>query len=186
MKNLYLLSDIELVEIFLAGNKCAFEVLYERHYNFIQNCCLGIVKNKSIAQELTQETFLRVLCKIHNFKNTTFRGWIWAIAHNLAVNKLIRIEREEKMDNPSSKPHNFPSTMEHDPVKSLQDKECNHLLLNALEELSEVIRKCVIDRYCHGNSRADIAKAHQLSLSQVDYRLRVGLQFLRKRLEGLI
>lgn len=186
MKKLYLLADIELVEIFLAGNKRAFEVLYERHYNFIQNCCLGIVKNKSIAQELTQETFSRVLCKIHYFRNTNFKGWIWTIAFNLAINEWKRIKRKEKKVNSSLNPDDIQSTIKNDPLKNLQDKEIEHLLLNALKGLPELTRKCIIEHYCDETSCIDIAEAHQLSLNHVYYRLRIGLQFLRKKLEGLI
>jgi len=188
-KELRLLSDIELVELFLGGNRGAFETLYVKYDGYIWTCCFRIVKNKSIADDLTQDTFLRILCKIHDFKNTNFRGWIAKIASNLAINEWIQIKRKEKRVNSSVDSHVIQSTAKNNPLKNLQnlqDEEDECLLLNALEQLQELTRKCVIDRYCYGNSRADIAKAHQLSLSQVDYQLRIGLRFLGKKLEGLI
>ena len=184
-KELCFQSDIELVELSLAGNKGAFEMLHARYYNYIWTCCFRIIKNESIAEDLTQDTFLRALCKIHYFKNGNFRGWLWKIAFCLDINEWKRIKREEKKVNSSLDLDDIQSAS-NNPLKNLQNKEDEQLLLNALEQLQELTRKCVIDRYCYENSRADIAKTHQLSLSQVDYQLRIGLRFLKEKLKGSV
>ncbi len=181
-----MLSDIELVELFLAGNKDAFKTLHSRYYDKIWFCCCGIVKNKSVADDLTQDTFMQILCNLKNFRKDNFRGWVLRIASNIAINELKRIRRIEKKSRSQLNPNDIQSTTKNDPLEILENKEKECLLLNALEELPELTRKCVIERYCHGISCTDIAETHQIGEWKVRHRLHNGLQFLRKKLEGLI
>lgn len=65
------------------------EKLYEEYYQIVYKYLLCLTKNSDIAEELTQETFYKVIKKIHTFKGKSkFSVWICEIAKNLWYDEL--------------------------------------------------------------------------------------------------
>lgn len=78
------LSDEELVQqLILKPNHQDFEILVKRHQSRLRLYLRGLCVNQAIADELAQETFLKVYKSIAQFKNqSSFKTWLIAIARN--------------------------------------------------------------------------------------------------------
>lgn len=73
------------------GSKEAFEVLYDRHKTQIYSYIDNMVRSKPWAQELTQDTFMRVFEKRAMYRQEyTFTSWLYSIARNLTLDELKR------------------------------------------------------------------------------------------------
>jgi RNA polymerase sigma-70 factor (ECF subfamily) len=83
------LDDSEVVAAFLAGNRRAFDELVERYQNRLLNFVYRTTGDRERAEDLVQETFIRVYRHLHRFDQTKkFSTWIYTIASNLAKNEL--------------------------------------------------------------------------------------------------
>ncbi len=105
-------DDAVLVAAFLGGSNEAYNVLYQRHSGFVHRIANNILKNPDDADDIVQEVFLRVANKISALnKHASFKSWIQSIAHNLAINCLIKnnyhphAHFEEERDGISYDPH---------------------------------------------------------------------------------
>ena len=83
------LTDSQVVQAFLDGEQRAFGELVRRYDNRLVNFVFRTVGDRERAQDLVQETFVRVYRHLHRFDQTKkFSTWIYTIASNLAKNEL--------------------------------------------------------------------------------------------------
>ena len=83
------LTDSQVVQTFLDGNARAFGELVDRYDKRLLNFVYRTVGDRERAQDLVQETFVRVYRHLHRFDQTKkFSTWIYTIAGNLAKNEL--------------------------------------------------------------------------------------------------
>ena len=83
------LDDSAVVAQFLAGEKRAFNELVERYQTRLLNFVYRTTGDRERAEDLVQETFIRVYRHLHRFDQTKkFSTWIYTIASNLAKNEL--------------------------------------------------------------------------------------------------
>jgi RNA polymerase sigma-70 factor (ECF subfamily) len=83
------LGDSQLVQSFLDGNDRAFGELVGRYDKRLLNFVFRTVGDRERAQDLVQETFVRVYRHLHRFdQSKKFSTWIYTIASNLAKNEL--------------------------------------------------------------------------------------------------
>jgi len=176
--------DEEFIGQFLAGSHEAFRELYYRYYAMVRRICSNIIENEAVAEELTQDTFLKVLCELHNFRSGNFSGWLKSVARNLALNKRIRKTIEKKALNSLINSDVIQSSRTRDPAKNSEDKELKRFLSQALEELPELTRKCVVAFYT-GYTYAEIAKMYYLTVGQVESHLRKGRLYVENKLKRL-
>lgn len=88
-KRLAELDDSQVVRRFLAGEEKAFAELVHRYDKRLQNFVYRTVGDRERAEDLIQETFVRVYRHLHRFDQTRkFSTWIYTIAGNLAKNEL--------------------------------------------------------------------------------------------------
>ena len=91
------MTDEELVVFYAQGNNAAFDVLLNRHKSSIHSYIYFMVRNKELAEDIFQETFVKVIMTIKQGRyteNGKFKAWITRIAHNLIIDG-IRQERNE-------------------------------------------------------------------------------------------
>src|SRR5437868_7134418 len=89
-------SDSQLVALYQKGNEGAFEMLLHRHKSRIYTAIYLIVKDRYIAEDLLQETFIKAINTIKSDKYNEegkFAPWISRIAHNLAIDHFRREKR---------------------------------------------------------------------------------------------
>jgi RNA polymerase sigma-70 factor (ECF subfamily) len=83
------LDDSGVVAAFLDGNKRAFGELVERYQNRLLNFIYRTTGDRERAEDLVQETFIRVYRHLHRFdQSKKFSTWIYTISSNLAKNEL--------------------------------------------------------------------------------------------------
>ena len=76
-----------------------FDELYYDTKSIVYYTILGIVKDPSLSEDLMQETYLKMLEKIHTFKkSTSVKAWLTTIARNIAINEYNRRKREVYVD----------------------------------------------------------------------------------------
>lgn len=97
MEILFSMTDEELVESYAEGNNSAFEVLLSRHQQSLFGYIIYTVRNRDMADDIFQDTFIKAITTIKQGKYTEsgkFRAWITRIAHNLIID-YFRQERNE-------------------------------------------------------------------------------------------
>src|SRR6187549_4006667 len=90
------LSDSQLVALYRKGNEEAFEMLLHRHKSRIYTAIYLIVKDRYVAEDLLQETFIKAINTIKGDRYNEegkFAPWISRIAHNLAIDHFRRNKR---------------------------------------------------------------------------------------------
>ncbi len=84
-------DDIELARAARDGSNDAFAALVERHEVGLFRFLRMRVGNPELAEDLTQEAFVRAWTKLHRFDPTRpFSNWLYTLAANLATNRLRR------------------------------------------------------------------------------------------------
>lgn len=83
------MSDEELIDRILEGDEEAFGALLERYHVKVINVCLGILHNRSDAEDAAQEVFIQVFQSIDGFRRqSALSTWIYRIAVNKSINHL--------------------------------------------------------------------------------------------------
>jgi len=93
------LSDQELVKNYLSGDNVSFEILLMRHKGRVFSFIMSKVKNRVIAEDIFQDTFIKVVNSLQKGKYNEegkFLPWMMRIAHNLVIDHF---RKESKMKN---------------------------------------------------------------------------------------
>lgn len=84
-------SDVELVNLTLAGQQEAFALLVERYKDAVQNLAYRMLSNITEAEDITQEVFVRAYTQLATYKPAhKFSTWLLSIASHLAIDQLRR------------------------------------------------------------------------------------------------
>jgi RNA polymerase sigma-70 factor (ECF subfamily) len=87
------MKDDELIQQVKAGQTQAFSVLYETHKRAVFAICLRMLRDRSLAEDLTQEAFLCAFRRVDSFRgDCAFRTWL----HSIAVNSVLMHFRSRK------------------------------------------------------------------------------------------
>ncbi len=135
----------------------------------------------SLAQDLTQETFLRVLCYHASRGSRPFRPWLYAIATNLARDhfKSAAVRRALSFDAPQFEPCEDERA---GPESQALAAEQRTTIIAAFCTLSSEYRAVLLLRFYSEMSLQEVADILNIPLGTVKSRLSVGLSRLRKTL----
>jgi RNA polymerase sigma-70 factor (ECF subfamily) len=150
-------SDAEIASRIQARDAAAFELLYQRYQEAIYRHLMGIVRQEAAAQDLSQEVFLRVWTRAEQWSGQgAFKGWLYRIATNLALNYLrdqrrrpaepLRAEESSAWDEWSSEeelpaPGWLVDTLTPGPDAALEQAEQRAWIQSAVETLAEQKRE---------------------------------------------
>lgn len=85
-------EDLALVEKVKQNDRAAFDILYTKYKKRILNYIYRLINNRALAEEITQEAFIKAYTRIQQFKpNGTFSSWLYAIARNETKNELRKM-----------------------------------------------------------------------------------------------
>lgn len=182
-------SDSDLVSHYKGGNEEAFEELVSRHKSRIFTTIYLIVKDKYTAEDLLQDTFIKVVKTIKSGKYNEegkFLPWVLRIAHNLAIDYFRKDRRYPTIVmEDGSKVFNTLEFAE-DSIESHQIKsDTNALLKKLVQELPESQKEVLIMRHYMQMSFQDIAEATDVSINTALGRMRYALINLRKKMQNL-
>ena len=170
------------------GDLDALSALLTRYQNRLYRYLLRLVREPAEAEDLFQQTWLRVAEKIRQFDpRRNFEAWLFTLARNLAIDHLRRI-RPESLDQPAadtageSAAARLPSH-ERPAIEGILARERAGRLGAALEMLPMVQREVLTLRFEEEMKLEEIAEVLDAPLSTVKTRLRRALERLREMLE---
>lgn len=159
------LEDHELVARTVSGELDAFAELVRRHQSFVYGACMRIVKNPALAEDLTQETFIRAWRALPDFEgNSKVRSWLYRIGHNLSLNAVTRAKEYPAEELPESLATRTP---ERQAVLS----EMNEAMHAAIESLPRDLKEPLVLREFEHMSYEEIAQHLDLPLNTVRTRI---------------
>ena len=184
MKDVYNLSDGQLITLYLEGDNKSIETLIFRHQNKVFTSIYLLVKDKYIADDIFQETFIKAIDTLRSGRYADegkFLQWVLRISHNLCVDyfrkksriPIIRTNDEQdifevlKFEEPNAE-ENIIRREEKEHVKKL------------LDLIPQDQREVIILRHFANLTFREIASITDCSINTALGRMRYGLFNLRR------
>jgi len=179
------LSDNELVQRYLGGDFTSLEFLINRYKDKIFSYILVNVKNYHLAEDIFQDTFIKVVRSLNlgNYTdNGKFISWVLRIAHNLVIDHYRHEKNLNIVSNDASPIDYFNSPKFSD--ENIEDFIINEQILeevrDLIDELEEEQRQVVIMRHYLDLSFKEIAEKTGVSINTSLGRMRYALINLRR------
>ena len=175
------------------GYETAFRELVRRYERPLFSLLYRMVRDRALAEDLAQETFIKVLNGIGSYNpQFKFSSWIFKIANNAAIDHL----RKRDLDTLSldGSPHAAtPQEMQatalqlgdraESPLQELEARELGGAIERAIARLRPEYRACILLRHVEGFSYEEIARTLDLPLGTVKTYIRRARNELRSYLE---
>lgn len=183
-------AEAKLVERLAQGDESALLEVLAGHRDRIYNLALRITGSVEDAEEVAQDTFIRMLDKIEQFEGRSTLGtWVYRMGMNLALMKRRSSTRrpEQSWEDPMGAfteegLHAAPIRKWRGSVLDIQKEETGRAVRDAVEKLPDEYRMVVVLADLEGRSRQEIANALELSIPAVKSRLHRARLALRKML----
>lgn len=176
--------DNQLIREYIEGNNASFEVLVHRHSKKVFAYIMMIVNNRDIAEDIHQDTFLKVIHTIKSGKYNEegkFIQWVMRIAHNLSIDHFRRNNRMPMMENNDT--FDIFDVL-YGQELSVEDKmvrdQIHSDVKSLLDFLPEEQREVMYMRHYQDMSFKDIAEQTNVSINTALGRMRYALINLRK------
>jgi RNA polymerase sigma-70 factor, ECF subfamily len=160
--------------------------LVERYQHRLYRYLLRLVSRPSTAEDLFQQTWLRVMERIQYYDpRRSFEGWLFAVAHNLAIDYLRR-RQPESLDEPlPSGETQSDLTRSENPsaLELLLSKERAGCTLEAVAELPLAFREVITLRFEEEMKLEEIATVLAMPMGTVKTRLHRAMKALRQIME---
>jgi RNA polymerase sigma-70 factor (ECF subfamily) len=172
-------KDSDIVKRAKRGDIVAFETLIRRHRGRVYNIAYRILKNREDAEDVVQETFVKVFQHLAGFQErSSFYTWIGRIAINLTLLKLRRRKRERNV-----LPLKGPIIdLSGGPEESLSRKELRKLLKASINSMPERMKKPFVLKEIEELPYRDIAKSLSISIPACKSRVHRARLYLRHKL----
>lgn len=120
------------IQAILAGDSHEFSVLVDTYKNVVFTVALRMVKNREEAEEVAQDTFIKVFKSLGKFKgDSKLSTWIYRIAYNTCLDRLKKSGRDR-------------NNIAIDEIEGFEIKNIDNALDNIVKsERAELIRKCI-------------------------------------------
>jgi len=172
------------------GDLNALSELIARYQNRLYRYLLRIVRQPAEAEDLFQQTWLRVVEKIRSFDaSRNFDAWLFTLARNLAIDHLRRI-RPQSLDEPIENSWHGETAADripckdHTPLDHAVAVERRAQIEEAMARLPVMYREVLTLRFEEEMKIEEIAQVTGVPVSTVKSRLRRSLEQLRSALEA--
>lgn len=178
-------SDKDLICQFLEGNQYSLEKLIQRHQNRVFAYILMVVKDKQLADDIFQDTFIKVINTVKSgaYKEEgKFIQWVMRIAHNLIIDYFRKSKRLPTVENDKDDFDIFDTIRFTDP--SVEDRMITEQIHEDVRKLIEYLppeqKEVLFMRHYSEMSFKDIAEQTDVSINTALGRMRYALINLRK------
>ena len=185
----------EFLEKLKAGDAAAFDTLVTRYTTDIYALLHRLTEDAEEARDLTQETFLRALKAVKNFRgDADLKTWLYRIAINESRNRFRWWKRRNRSKTISLDAELSQTNItlieiiegnSANPESETLRRERQTALRVALKKLSAHYREAIVLRDIEGLSYEEVAAALDANIGTVKSRIARGREELRKMLEGL-
>lgn len=172
-KNLKALDDFKLINEALAGNMNAFGDIVNKYESMVAKIIIPMLGNSYDADDIGQETFIRLYKSLDKFKGESQLGtYLARIAINLSLNEIKKRSQHRNLtlDNNNELPN----------VENERSKDITDMVNSSLEALDPKFRSVIVLRHIQGFSTKETATILNLPLGTVLSRLSRGQNKLKK------
>jgi RNA polymerase sigma-70 factor, ECF subfamily len=186
-------GDADLVRRARDRDEAAIRSIMQANNRRLYRIARGILRNDSEAEDVVQETYVRAFTHLESFRgDSSFATWLARIAMNEALGRLRR--QRPSVDWTTLEPGfleaqiiQFPvSASSEDPEKTMAQREIQHVVEHAIDELPEIFRIVFITRVIEGMNVEETAEILGLKPETVKTRLHRARTMLRDNVEKKI
>lgn len=175
-------TDEELMAGLAAGDILSLEALYDRYGGLVFSVSLRVLLDRQLAEDVTQEVFLRLWRRPWSFQpdRGRFLSWLMSVMRNRAIDERRRLNRRalrERHDDPA--PELPDATRAGDPQTAASVAEQRQAVREALTHIPASQREVLELAYFAGLTQTEIAARTGDALGTVKTRVRLGMQKLR-------
>ena len=190
--SMLMLSDNELVKLYMNGNEESLAVLVKRHKRRIFSYVYLIVRNKALSEDIFQETFFKVIQTLKREQYNEegkFLPWVLRIAKNLIIDHFRKTKKmpgiSSVINDEGEETNIFDIIPENDENSKAPEetKQFKLMIRNVINELPPDQREVVIMRTYYDMSFKEIAELTNVSINTSLGRMRYALINLKKILE---
>ncbi|WP_100013038.1 RNA polymerase sigma factor SigW [Lentibacillus sediminis] len=170
------------------GDQSAFEDVVSFYQNKIYQHCFRMLGNAHEAEDIAQETFVRVYVNIHSYdEKRKFSTWLYRIATNLTIDRIRKRKPDYYLDAEvkGTEGLNMYSQLASDkqsPPEEVENQELQRYIHREIAELPPKYRSIIILRYLEEFSLQEISETLDIPLGTVKTRIHRGREALRKKL----
>jgi RNA polymerase sigma-70 factor (ECF subfamily) len=170
-----------LVERAQKGDRAALEELYLIHFDRIYSYLHVSVGNRHDAEDLTTQTFLKMLEAIGKFRwqSAPFSAWLFRIAHNLAMDHFRATKRWQPEENPPEPDPDEHTSAEHGALESIGRKTMLELIEDLSPEQQQVLTLKFVFNFANAEAATILGKTEG-AIKSLQHR---ALASLQKQLE---
>ena len=186
MNNLMTMTDEQLALEYIDGNNRAFDLLLTRNQSKLYSYILFVVHDRDTADDVFQETFVKVITKLHQRKYTNsgkFSAWIMRIAHNVIMD-WYREQKAERIVEPTQD-NDLSNLSSKDIVEgSIENQFVFEQVLADVKKMMNMLpptqREVVFMRFYQNMSFKEIAEMTNVSINTALGRMRYAILNLRR------
>ena len=189
------LTDQEVVLLARSGRQAAYRELIRRYERPVFALLFRMVRDRELAEDLSQETFIKALNAIESYRpEFKFSSWIFKIANNAAIDHLRRRELDTlSLDGSphAETPEAIQATAlqigarQESPLDTVEAKELGSEIEAAIGRLRPEYRSCILLRHVEGRAYEEIADILDLPLGTVKTYIHRARNELRQALAHL-
>ena len=170
------MTDAELLELYYSDkNQEWIGILLERYTLLLLGVCMKYLKDENEARDCVQQIFLKVLTEVGKYRIDYFKSWLYMVAKNHCLMRL----RDKGSKGVKELQDHLATASETDKQELISNEKNYELLNEAIRELNEDQRQCVILFYLKKNSYQQISEKTGYSLMQVKSYIQNGKRNLK-------
>ncbi len=185
------LSDAQLVQLARQRDGAAFRTIIKRHNRRLYRLARAVTANDSDAEDAVQDAYVRAFTSLDQFRGDSSLGtWLSRIVLNEALGRLRRRRPTVDLAVVDSRPPSgsevilFPTASPQlDPERTMAQREIQHLLEHAIDDLPEAFRTVLVARVIEDMSVKETADLLGLRVETVKTRLHRAREQLKQALE---
>lgn len=170
------ITDAELLDLYRSDhNQEWIGILLERYTLLLLGVCMKYLKDENEAKDCVQQIFLKVLTEVGKYRIDFFKSWLYMVAKNHCLMRL----RDKVAKGVKELSDHHATTTDTDKQELIANEQTYDLLEEALNELSEEQRQCVILFYLKKNSYQQISEKTGFGMMQVKSYIQNGKRNLK-------
>jgi RNA polymerase sigma factor (sigma-70 family) len=181
------LSDTEIIERIITGEKPLFELIVRRYNPYLYKVGRSYNYNHEDTEDLMQETYVDAYKNLSKFESrSSFKTWIVRIMLNNCYHKKKKLSYKSELGEDAISDLKFQSINSiNDTDKMVENKELNSVIEQALEKIPEDYRMVFALREMNGLNVSDTADLLKISENNVKVRLNRSKTMLRGHIENV-
>jgi len=174
-------QEVKLIKEVQKGSKDSFKKLYDLYHQKIYALALRMTANENLAEDITQEIFIRVWNKIDTFKfKSSFYTWLYRLSVNVTIRSREKVNKQDKKepDVDIETIYKDQKISHTDNIESMID--CERALLTLPDQSRKIFLLYVMEGYSHkdiqeatgiavGTSKAHLSRARALLKKELNY-----------------